>query len=149
MDIKMSESEYEAKTEHECSLQTELKEDFIKTLQEHHGYMYTDALSKWHEVKEVYLNKIFEAITLEITEHTQSKGEKMKFKKGDKVKIVSTKESGVEYNFNIGDICEIREQGQFHVDGKKSYTVFTKDKSDWWYMYEDGLEGVDDNESRN
>jgi len=74
----------------------------------------------------------------------KSKGEKMKFKKGDKVKIVSTKESGVECNFNIGDIYEIREQGQFHVDGKKSYTVFTKDKSNWWYMYEDGLEGVDE-----
>ena len=59
-----------------------------------------------------------------------------KFKEGDKVEIVGMDPS-LRGDYEIGDICEIRDLNE---EGLSDYTVFTKDRTDFWYFDEKELE---------
>ncbi len=64
-----------------------------------------------------------------------------KFKPKDMVKIVKMeKQLQEDYDYDIGDICEIKD---FHT-GKYDYEVWTTDRSSFWYFKESDLEEVID-----
>lgn len=66
----------------------------------------------------------------------------MKFKIGQKVKVISANIESDEFKSMIGKICEIKD---FYTDNScihNDIAVYTPDKKDYWYFTESDLEAV-------